>query len=787
MTEFRARPGQEKVLAYTGGSMGVSAVPGSGKTHTLAVLAAQLVAEAIGDDQEVLVVTLVNSAVDNFKQRINQLIAQRGLLAGLGYRVRTLHGLAHDIVRERPGLVGLSEDFGIIDEREAQAVREDAIETWLRAHPDAADPYLSPDVEGDRAEWVKRTRWPALVRNVAAAFIKRAKDLELGPEVLLERLARWDTLSTLKGPGSHSAAVQDLAARDGFRLARMGAEIYADYQRSLAYRGVVDFDDLIRLALEALQRDDDYLARLWRRWPYILEDEAQDSSKLQERILHLLSGPADNWVRVGDTNQAIYDTFTTANPALLREFLKKPGVQAITLEQSGRSQQAIMDLANYLVDWTCDEHPTPFARKNAFLRQYIGPTGPGDPQPNPQADPAAVQLVDRDFTPDRELLAVADSLARWMEVQAAQPEDERQTCGVLVPRNQRGFALIDLLRQRNLPYIELLRSTSTTRETAGALGNLLRCLADPTSARKLSTAFKVWRRDDRDDAEAKALTQTIARRIRSCQAVEAYLWPRADHDWLAHVEPELTADELRLLTEFGRIAQRWHRAIALPIDQLVLTLAGDLFHEPTELALAHKLAVLLRDVTTAHPTYHLDELVEELAVIARNERRFLGFSSEDTGFEPVRGWATVVTMHKAKGLEWDRVYLMSVNNYDFPSGLAHDTYIAERWYIRDNLNLEAEAMAQLKALVADFPNSRESGHQRVGEPSREGEATRRARLDYISERLRLLYVGITRAKSDLIVTWNTGRRRAEKLQPAVPFVALQTHLAARAPESRRKE
>jgi len=140
MTEFKPRPSQKKVLAFTGGKMGISAVPGSGKTHTLAVLAAQLVATGVDDNQEVLVVTLVNSAVDNFKQRINQLVSQRGLLTNFGYRVRTLHGLAHDIVRERPGLVGLSEDFGIIDEREADAVREEAVEAWLRAHPDAASP-----------------------------------------------------------------------------------------------------------------------------------------------------------------------------------------------------------------------------------------------------------------------------------------------------------------------------------------------------------------------------------------------------------------------------------------------------------------------------------------------------------------------------------------------------------------------------------------------------------------------------------------------------------------------
>jgi DNA helicase-2/ATP-dependent DNA helicase PcrA len=744
VSKFQPRPGQKEVLAYTGGLMGISAVPGSGKTRTLAELAALLVCQHIDAEQEVLIVTLVNSAVDNFKQQINIAIGQSGLLPGFGYRVRTLHGLAHDIVRERPGLVGLSEDFGIIDERQAGAVLQDAVETWLRSNPDAADPYLSPDVEGSRAEWVKRKQWPALVGDVAAAFIKRAKDRQLGPDLLLERLQQADAV-TAGGLDSPSLP-----------LAMMCAGIYRDYQGSLAYRGVVDFDDLIRLALEALKRDGEYLARLQQRWPYVLEDEAQDSSHVQEKILRLLTGGSGNWVRVGDPNQAIYETFTTADPELLRSFTKRPDVDRVALLQSGRSQQAIIDLANHLIDWTYHEHSSKFARQHAFTEQYIQPTDPGDPQPNPAVDRAAVRLRDRGLTPEEELRAVADSLAQWL------PDHQDCTVAVLAPRNQRGFELIELLKQRGISHVELLRSTSITRQTAGALGNLLRCLADPTSARRLAQAFRVWRRDDREDEEAKELLEATLRRLAACSAVEAYLWPRADHDWLASVTPELDTGQLALLSDFRELARRWHRAASLPIDQLVLTLAGDLFTASAELALAHKLALLLRDISLAHPAYRLPELVEELAVIARNERRFLGYTSEDSGFEPPPGVVTVATVHKAKGLEWDRVYLMAVNNYNFPSGLAHDNYIAERWFVRDRLNLEAEALAQLDILA--------QGSGPIS--STEDEATGQARREYITERLRLLYVGITRAKRDLIITWNTGRAR-DRLQPAAAFVALQ--------------
>jgi DNA helicase II / ATP-dependent DNA helicase PcrA len=737
---FNPRPKQQEVLAYREGKMGVSAVPGSGKTHTLSYLAAEITARGgLDEEQEVLIVTLVNSAVENFRARIGSMIREIGMLPNLGFRVRTLHGLAHDIVRERPSLVGLEGDFQIVDERAADQIRQEAALAWLRSHPYRLDEYLNPELEEGRRDWVRREQLPELVSGISNSFIRSAKDWQLTPAELVEKL------STLPVP---------------LPLAEMGAEIYADYQRALAYRGAVDFDDLIRLALEALQVDEAYLERLRLRWPYILEDEAQDSSRLQEEILKLLVGELGNWVRVGDPNQAIYETFTTASPHYLKRFIQRPDVIERQLPNSGRSTQSIIDLANHLIDWTINEHPLEAARE-ALSTPHILPTPPGDPQPNPPNESGRVQLSLKKYSPQEEVAAIADSLEKWL------PEHAEETVAVLVPRNQRGFDMVNELKRRRIEYIEILRSTSSTRAAAGALGNLLSYISEPQSAKKLAKVYEVWRRDEREDEQAWQMASQAANLLRKCKRVEDFIWPRLEQDWLEELELAGVAEQVyQGLLEFRGLVQRWLGTAVLPVDQAVLTLSQDLFKEPTDLAVAHKLALILRQASEANPGWRLPELTEELAVVARNERRFMGFSPEDTGFDPDvhKGKVLVATIHKAKGLEWDRVYLMSVNNYDFPSGKEYDTYLPERWFLKDKLNLEAEALEQLRAAL----NMDEYSWYL------EGQAIENARLEYISERLRLLYVGITRARRELIITWNSGRKG--EARPAEALLELHRFL-----------
>ena len=196
---FTPREEQQQVLSYTGGTMGISAVPGSGKTFTLSALAADLVDKLVRDsagqepDQEILIVTFSNAAALNFSARIAAFLAERGLLPGIGYKVCTLHSMALDIVRGHTQQLGIQEDFTVLDEVGSDVLLRRAVDLWYSMDErETFDRVVNPNLKPELQDEKYREKWHDDVVDIVRNIISQAKDYHITPEELRKNLAFTD-------------------------------------------------------------------------------------------------------------------------------------------------------------------------------------------------------------------------------------------------------------------------------------------------------------------------------------------------------------------------------------------------------------------------------------------------------------------------------------------------------------------------------------------------------------------------------------------------------------------
>ena len=284
---------QKKAVFTTSGPLLILAGAGTGKTKVLTTRLASILQKKLAHPFETLTVTFTNKAASEMKQRVEEMLK----VGTDGWWIGTFHAMGARILRKHPELVGLKNQFSIID-----------IDDQIRLVKQALS-YHNVDEK----------KWPArLIHNI----IQRWKDQALNPE----------------------------DAPDDQELANVnGKKIYSTYQDRLLTLNVVDYGDLLLQNINIFKNNPDILSMYQEKFKYILVDEYQDTNICQHTWLKLLAEKYKNICAVGDDDQSIYSWRGAEVKNILKFGDTFKNTKLIKLEENYRSTGNILEAANGLV------------------------------------------------------------------------------------------------------------------------------------------------------------------------------------------------------------------------------------------------------------------------------------------------------------------------------------------------------------------------------------------------------------------------------------------------------
>jgi len=636
---------------------------GTGKTTVITRRIAWLLSEGLCKTNEILALTFTDKAAREMLERVD-------ILVPYGYTdiwISTFHAFGDRLLRENALVAGLDPDFKVLTQPEAAVfLREHLFEFGLSYYRPLADP----------------TRFiEALI-----SLFSRAKDEDVSPGEYL-KFAQELVLKSKDNP-------QDLVKQEEALQQEEVARAYLKYQELLAKEGLLDFGNQFYLTLQLLGEHPLILKKYQEQFKYILVDEFQDTNFAQYQLARLLSAERQNITVTGDDDQCIYRFRGAAYSNLLNFINDFPHVKKVNITQNYRSTQPILDSAYRLIQ---HNNPERFEVKAGIDKHLVGLTKEGLSPQHLHFDNNSTE---------------ADNVAKIIKEKVASGNFKYRDFAILVRSNSDAQAFLQALNMQEIPWQFSGNQGLYSREEVKLCINFLRLTANLSESLSLYylASSEIY---DLALTELSLCSHYAKRRNKSLYSVFNNIDTIPELSEVSNASKDKIKNILEDLNKFLRVSRQE-------------TTGRLLYAFLTETGYLKKLTKNqnLENETKIQNLAKFFNIVRDFELVAKEDRviSFVNYLDLliEAGDDPSTVEADldsdavdVLTIHKAKGLEFRVVFLVSLVDRRFP------------WPHR------AQAIELPDALIKEILPAGDF---------------------HIQEERRLFYVGMTRAKEELYLT-----------------------------------
>ena len=636
---------QREAVDSIDGPVMVVAGPGTGKTQILSLRIGNILERTDTTPESILCLTFTNSGVSAMRERLERYIGKRGREVS----VSTFHSFAIKLVEKYYDLLDFKKIPELLSDEDAVFLVDDILNEneWEYISP------LSNRVTyfGELKHLVSTLKRERISADEFMSYI----DMDID-----DLKNSTDSIST-RGESKGELKKEVLKKIESLERTKEVVEFYKIYEDKKKENSLMDYDDVLDYAVALVEHFSDVRDELREEYLYVLVDEHQDSSGIQNDFLKAVWKDVEspNVFVVGDDRQLIYG-FSGANISYFEEFAHifgKP--KLIILNENYRSTEQILSLADDILQSTLAKEK---------LNSNIGK---GE----------KIKLGEY-FYPRDEIIGASLYFKDKIN-QGVEPND----CALLVPRNSQVKTAIEILSNMGLPVASNSNMSLFSQVESDYLKRVMRVIVNPY--------------------DALSLSKTLLDKISGIEKLEALTYLRENKGESITIEKITTSNKVDLFSEnnsiyiWGKKLQNWVNSLAgEKLSNIVNILGNDVFVK-TSLN-NHE---LLKRVEVVRSFIHLAIVFEE-----KNKKSDLAsfvdyldrLESYNTHIELAKfggdDGIKVMTLHKSKGLEYEAVWIAHMNEEILLSSKKGGFTLPEK--IKDRMTLRTIEEAKRELYVA---------------------------------------------------------------------------------------